>query len=372
MTANPPTNLPSHLKRVVIDNGGHTCKVGFAGQSDPERCLLNGVVKTKGPTGKVYVGDQYEACPDYSSLQYRLSLERGCLVNWDTQAEVWSRALGADVLAVNPADCSLLLSEIPMCPTSIQASQRAPEASAAPPMPASLVVDAGFSATHVVPIFGSAALNYGIKRLGLGGKLLTNHLKQVISYRAYNVPKSTAPERLCYVSLDFDADLALTRFRGKKNTIRREFVMPDYKKGRVPADRAEEQALSLSNERITVPELLFHPSDIGLEQAGLPECIVQAAEACPPDMREALYANILVTGGSSRFPNFEERLQRELRALVPSDLPIGFTAASDPTLAAWRGGSIFAAAAEYDSAVVTKEQYREEGHALCRRRFAGA
>ena len=77
MTANPPTNLPSHLKRVVIDNGGHTCKVGFAGQSDPERCLLNGVVKTKGPTGKVYVGDQYEACPDYSSLQYRLSLERG-------------------------------------------------------------------------------------------------------------------------------------------------------------------------------------------------------------------------------------------------------------------------------------------------------
>ena len=97
MTANPPTNLPSHLKRVVIDNGGHTCKVGFAGQSDPERCLLNGVVKTKGPTGKVYVGDQYEVCPDYSSLQYRLSLERGCLVNWDTQAEVWSRALGADV-----------------------------------------------------------------------------------------------------------------------------------------------------------------------------------------------------------------------------------------------------------------------------------
>ena len=60
-------------------------------------------------------------------------------------------------------------------------------------MPASLIVDAGFSATHVVPIFGSAALNYGIKRLGLGGKLLTNHLKQVISYRAYNVPKSTAP-----------------------------------------------------------------------------------------------------------------------------------------------------------------------------------
>ena len=75
MTANPPTNLPSHLKRVVIDNGGHTCKVGFAGQSDPERCLLNGVVKTKGPTGKVYVGDQATASSKvYARLQERLNV----------------------------------------------------------------------------------------------------------------------------------------------------------------------------------------------------------------------------------------------------------------------------------------------------------
>ena len=41
------------------------------------------------------------------------------------------------------------------------------------------VLDAGFSATHAVPIYGSSALNFGIKRLNLGGKALTNHLKQV-------------------------------------------------------------------------------------------------------------------------------------------------------------------------------------------------
>ena len=34
--------------------------------------------------------------------------------------------------------------------------------------------------------------------------------------------------RLCYLSLDFDAELALTRFKGKKNTIKREFVLPDF------------------------------------------------------------------------------------------------------------------------------------------------
>ena len=30
------------------------------------------------------------------------------------------------------------------------------------------------------------------------------------------------------MSLDFEAELALTRFKGKKNTLRREFIMPDY------------------------------------------------------------------------------------------------------------------------------------------------
>lgn len=217
MASSAEQQVPSHLKRVVIDNGGHMCKVGFAGQPEPLRCMLNGVVRSKGATGKVYVGDQYDKCPDYSSLQYRRSLERGCLVNWDTQAEVWSRALGADVLNVNPADSSLLLTEIPMCPTAIQdtldemvfehfgfhsyctrsapvlaalsiAAEQAKASGGGAPSPAALVVDAGFSATHCVPIFGSVALNYGIKRLNVGGKMLTNHLKQIVSPHSLFTP----------------------------------------------------------------------------------------------------------------------------------------------------------------------------------------
>jgi len=126
----------------------------------------------------------------------------------------------------------------------------------------------------------------------------------------------------------------------------------------------------LSNERICVPEILFNPSDIGIEQAGVPEVIVQAVEACIPDVREALYGNIMITGGCSLFPNFKERLERELRQIVPTEFDIGVTAAAAPTLSAWRGGSIFASNDDYPAQVVTKQEYREEGHALCRRRFS--
>ena len=88
-------------------------------------------------------------------------------------------------------------------------------------------------------------------------------------------------------------------------------------------------------------------------------------------LREALYSNIVVTGGSTLFPNFEERLRRELRALAPTDYAIGVKAAPQPLLSAWRGGSLFAASEGFAAQTVTREQYREGGHSLCRRKFLG-
>ena len=429
------------LTNIVIDNGGHTCKVGFAGEDKPTRLMPNQLAKSK-TEHKVFVGDQFSACQDFSALQYRLSLERGCLVNWDTQAEVWSRAFGPEVLKVNPADCTLLLSETPMQPTSIQdtldemlfehfgfhayCTRPAPalaalalqqqqqqalppsaaDSEARPPRPATLVVDAGFSSTHCVPIFGGTPLNFAAKRLNVGGKMLTNHLKTLVSFRSYNVMEETylmndVKERLCYVSLDFDNELALTRWKGKKNPLRREFVMPDYVTNfhgqiRNPNDPAptdgskdasstapppkkkahtaasDEQVLKLANERIAVPEVLFAPTELGIEQAGVAECVVQSVEACLPDLRDALYGNIVLTGGSVQFPGFAERVKRELRTLIPAETELDVTMAADPICAAWKGGSIFAASANYPTQLVTRAEYQEYGHALCRRRFAVA
>ena len=103
--------LPAGIKRIVIDNGGHTSKVGFAGEKTPRKLMHNGMVKSK-MEHKVFVADQLDKCQDHSGNQYRNSLERGCLVNWDTQAEVWGRAFGPEVLKVNPADCTSLDSSV--------------------------------------------------------------------------------------------------------------------------------------------------------------------------------------------------------------------------------------------------------------------
>ena len=98
-----------------------------------------------------------------------------------------------------------------------------------------LVVDAGFSFTHIVPIMGGTVLWSAVKRcvvlssgdvrtsyevdtrIDVGGKLLTNHLKELVSFRQWNMMEETyivndAKEKCCYVSTQFSADLEACRF----------------------------------------------------------------------------------------------------------------------------------------------------------------
>lgn len=46
-----------------------------------------------------------------------------------------------------------------------------------------VVVDAGYSFTHVAPYIKDKRFKLGTVRIDIGGKVLTNHLKEIISYR---------------------------------------------------------------------------------------------------------------------------------------------------------------------------------------------
>lgn len=221
-----------------------------------------------------------------------------------------------------------------------------------------LIVDCGFSFTHAAPVYQNFTINYGVKRIDLGGKALTNYLKELVSYRALNVMDETyimddVKEKLCFVSLDVDHDLQLARKIGKANPIRSTYVLPDgikhnrgfvkdpeeaqkymsiQEKGTLPTipqeeenehgisqevitveDRSKEasiknEELKLTNERFLVPEMLFHPADLGMNQAGLAECIVRAVNLCHRHLHPVLYSSIILTGGSSLFPRMKTRL----------------------------------------------------------------
>jgi len=76
-----------------------------------------------------------------------------------------------------------------------------------------LVIDSGFSFTHIVPYFNNYPINYATRRIDVGGKILTNLLKEIISYREYNMMDETLlvsqiKEATCRISLNLEEDLA--------------------------------------------------------------------------------------------------------------------------------------------------------------------
>ncbi|KAL8672120.1 MAG: hypothetical protein Q9168_003394 [Polycauliona sp. 1 TL-2023] len=130
-----------------------------------------------------------------------------------------------------------------------------------------------------------------------------------------------------------------------------------------PESQQEAHQIHLNVERIRVPEVVFQPSIAGLDQAGIVEIaagIINHGLAKEQDQISVL-GDIFLTGGNTMFTGFDERLQRELRAVLPIDAPINLRKAKDPVLDAWRGAAQWAAGPESKQRFITREEYQEKG-----------
>ncbi|XP_054632356.1 actin-related protein 6 isoform X2 [Dunckerocampus dactyliophorus] len=357
---------------------------------------------------KTFTASQLDEIKDPSGLFYILPFQKGYLVNWDVQRKVWDHLFGKEMFKVDFPDTSVVITEPYFNFTSIQESmneilfeeyqfQSAVRINAGslsarhyfhtkPSQVCCLLVDSGFSFTHIAPYCRSSKMKDAIRRISIGGKLLTNHLKEIISYRQLHVMDEThvinqVKEDVCYVSQDFYKDMAIAQLKGHDNTVMRDYVLPDFstiKKGFCkPAEqvvlsgkyKTGEQILRLANERFAVPEMLFHPSDIGLQEMGIPEAIVHSVQSLPEDMQPHMYDNIILTGGNTLFPGFRERLEAELRSLVPTHIPVSVMLPNNPITYSWEGGKLLAQNPDYEEMVVTRDDYEENGHFICEEKF---
>ncbi|VDC01837.1 unnamed protein product [Peniophora sp. CBMAI 1063] len=391
---------------VVVDNGAHTIKVGLASTSSQDaKVFPNAVIRSKGDK-TTYYGSDFANCKDAASLNFRLPFEKGFIVDWDAQKAIWDGVLREDFLGVDPSESTLLLTEpyfnLPNLQTTydqfvfeeyeFDAYYRCAPAALIPygtlfkakgqPNPECvLVVDTGFSYTHIVPLINGVVQWSAVKRIDVGGKLLTNHLKELVSYRQWNMMDETyimneVKEACCYVSQDFSADLEICRKDTKSNSVVQEYVLPDFtsnRRGRV-RDRDEmpvdsDQVLYMGNERFSVPEVLFQPDYLGLRQAGLAPTIAQSIALLPEELQGMFWANIGLIGGNSKLPGLAKRLRTELRPLAPSEYEVVVHESKDSILEVYRAGVAFAKTASFRNHIVTREEYLENGTDACRRKF---
>ncbi|XP_065194125.1 actin-related protein 6-like [Sycon ciliatum] len=438
-------------KVVVLDNGGYTAKIGLA-SSDLPRVVPNCMTKAKAERRRTFVGAELDECKDKSGLYYVSAFQKGYMTNWDIEHVIWDYMFSKNCLKIKPESCHLALTEpvfnFPCiqealdeiifedyrfqslvrhwgpvysaysysqqaCATvacsssdsndtgngsstgsnsSSSGSSCTRAASSSRATLCSLVVDVGHSFTHVLPFIQGKVISSAVLRIDVGGKVLTNYLKDVTSYRQLNVMDETyvvnqMKEDCCFVSQDLVQDMGIAKLRGKGNTIVGDYALPDFqvlhrgafkKRASTATPDGESsqavdeqlQSIVLNNERFSVPELLFHPSDIGIDQMGVCEAIVHAISRTPIALHPHFYQNILVTGGSASFPGMQGRMYRELRMLAPVDYKVVVSVAENPTLHCWKSAAEFATNEEHAAKfTVTREEYEEHGRAVCQQRF---
>lgn len=56
------------------------------------------------------------------------------------------------------------------------------------------------------------------------------------------------------------------------------------------------QVITIGSERFRCPEVLFQPSMMGLESAGIHETTFNSIMKCDVDIRKDLYSNIVLSG----------------------------------------------------------------------------
>ncbi|TFK52383.1 actin-related protein Arp6 [Heliocybe sulcata] len=391
----------------VLDNGAFTVKCGLTNSDEAHlpRMVTNAVVRSKGDKA-TYIGHEFERCRDFSSLHYRRPFEKGYLVDWDAQKAVWDGIFSEEVLKVNTTESSLLITEpyfnLPnlqevydqfvfeeygfhsyyrCSPASLIPYGNLYDSNNSAPPECMLIVDSGFSFTHVIPIMGGSVVWGAVKRVDIGGKLLTNQLKELVSFRQWNMMDETyimnhVKETCCYVSSNYRQDLEICRENPRKNLIVQEYLLPDFSASRQGHVRSpgevvgeSDQILYMNNERFVVPETIFHPTDIGLHQVGLPGAIAHSISLLPDDVQGLFWANVGLIGGTTKMTGFRDRLLLELRSLAPVDVEVVIHTATDATTEAYKSAMALACSADFRSVAVTREEYQESGSNACRRRF---
>lgn len=98
-----------------------------------------------------------------------------------------------------------------------------------------------------------------------------------------------------------------------------------------------EQVLILERERFQVPEVMFNPGIIGLDDAPLHEVIRTSIEECDENIRGLMWSNICLVGGGAQMRGIKARLEAELRPLAPSNVPLHIWTSKEPAMDVIRG-----------------------------------
>lgn len=409
---------------IIIDNGTGFTKMGFSGNLDPsviipsvigeypEKSDLN-VSKMQFDDYDYYIGEEAHKNTKTHSLNY---LMRGGMIdNWEQMEKFWHKSI-FQYLRADPEDHYMVLTEPPMntpenreqmaeimfetfgvpglfigvqAVLALYAGVYASLGESADIKGADLtgtVVDSGDGVTHVIPIVHGYPISNNIKHIPIAGRDITKFVMQALRDRKEKIPTDEfqevsrlIKENYCYCAPDiikehrkYDEkvkDPETGKWKQSKKFKKVSLTSP-YSGKRIKCD--------LGYEAFMAPEVFFHPEFVNQDyRESLDEIVDVAIVKSPLDNRTDLYKNIVLSGGSTLFKNFDRRLEQEVRRRVKERYEGLGILENAPEVkvsqnmvqqaAVWFGGSMLAHKRDnFVKIISTKADYDEYGPSIAR------
>ncbi|XP_060611901.2 actin-3-like [Anolis sagrei] len=359
---------------LFVINDCRTCKAGFAGHDYPSVVFPSVVGRSNGAEKDFFVGTEAQTKRDILTLEY--PVENGYVINWDNMEKIWHHTFYNE-LQVAPEEHPVLLTERPLNFKQSQEkmTQIMFETFNTPAMYVAIqpvlslyassrttgvVLNIRNNYGEIVPIHEGRILPRSLFRFFMCGQDLTDYLLKLLMERGYSFTSEARrgivrdiKEKLCYVALDFDQEMATA---ASSSSLEKSYEMPDGK------------VITIGNERFRCPEALFQPLLMEQETGGTHGGLWETIRHCDIDLRPYLYANTVLAGGSTMFPGFVERMHSEMTAVAPKNMKINIIDPPEHKNSVWIGGSRLASLSTFRHMCISKEEYDEAGPSIVRRK----
>jgi len=366
----------NYQEAFVIDNGSGVLKSGRGGTEQPhtvipacvgypkhERVIFDGKMQDD----EVTCGNA--ALANKGLLRLKYPTRHGVIEDWDAMVGLWDH-LYKDI-DMDPSSHPVLVTEAPLNPMqnrkllaerffdrfnvpAIYIANQAVLSLYASGRKTGCVLDSGHGVTHCVPVVDGFEVKHAVSRMDVAGVDVNEYLNVLLQQSGINFHTSAEmeivrdiKETCCRVSLSKNHDEGL-----HENNQGTRYKLPDG------------NTIRIIEPQWVAPEILFDPTRIGLEYPGIPGLIENSIQRCDIDLRKQLYESILLSGGSTTFPGFGDRLLHELREKAQEkkqDIKLKIFAPANRKIATWMGGSILTALRNFESSWITRSDYFEHG-----------
>jgi len=356
-----------------MDNGTALSKVGYAGEDLPR------IIIPTFPTGpikaipsKISQADEKKVIRKKPLIRKDFTqgsslLERGMIKDWSAMERFWEQIF-YNLLKIDPSTHPLILTDTPLNPEankvkmaeimfekfnvpSLYIAMQAALSLYASGITTGCVVDIGEGVTKIVPISEGYTLTHAIQLMDVAGQDITRYLLRLLRQAGYTL--TTAAERKC--AIDIKENMCYIASDLKKETEKFNNNLRLEKNYKSP----DGEDIKLISEIFLAPECLFAPILIGKEILPLHEFIIESISKCDIDFQGTLYNNIILSGGSSKFPGIKDRLKREITKSIPKSIEVNIIAPRQRELSTWMGGSIFGSLPSFHKLAITKEEYNK-------------